>query len=214
MLMMKNIKLVLCAMMAIITTISCKKNGTPVAPSTISTFVMRDTLRIDPSLATGQFSYIYSRYNGKLYTVESDRLGFKASRKNNDIILYFIDSSVNKLFPSFGITLKNTSFDALAASYNLTDSTITKVTSTQQFSDDSSAIGLDPKVLNGQLVLVYDKGFNTVSGKIVNLKIPIGYYVPEDISVAERSKNGIFLTNGGSNRTVNLAFSFVKTEPN
>ena len=98
----------------------------------------------------------------------------------------------------------------LAAEYNLTDSTKATVRDFQTFIDGSSSISIQTNVMSGILKIKYNNRLETVTGEISNLKIPLSYFTPEDISPFSRSKNGILIEHGGSTRTVSLKFTDVK----
>ena len=127
---------------------SCKKDQLVILPPTSSAFTLRDTLTINPQYQTGPFSNEYNRYNGKSYNVNSNnKVKFSVQKAENDIQFYFVDSSVANLYPSFSITIKNTQFDNIAAQYSLTNDLAVAVTTTQTFTDGSTAISR----VNGQL---------------------------------------------------------------
>ena len=93
----------------------------------------------------------------------------------------FFDSSVANLRPSILITLKNAEFETLATEYNLTNNTIVNVRDSQTFIDGSSSISLQTNVMSGILKIKYNYSLKTVTGEISNLKIPLGYFTPEEI---------------------------------
>jgi hypothetical protein len=69
---------------------------------------------------------------------------------------------------------------------------------------------MNGKVISGTLRIIYDKQYNTLSGEITNLKLPIDFYTPEDIELDLPTRNNILILEGGSYRAVSLAFTYAK----
>jgi hypothetical protein len=49
-----------------------------------------------------------------------------------------------------------------------------------------------------------------VSGEIINLKVPIDFYTPEDVELDLPTRSNLLLLEGGSYRTVSMVFSYAK----
>lgn len=203
---------VLVACMILLFSCEKDKNIIPlIVPPTISEFTLRDTLKIEPEYQVGPFADLFNRYNDKFYGVNSsNRVGFSVQKMGSNSEFSFVDSSAANLFPSILITLKNTEFESLAAEYNLANTSIVTVKNSQTFIDGSSSISNQTNVINGILKIKYNNSLKTVNGEISSLKIPLGYFTPEDISPLTRSSNGILIEHGGSTRTVSLKFTDVK----
>jgi hypothetical protein len=60
------------------------------------------------------------------------------------------------------------------------------------------------------LKIIYDKQYNTLSGEITNLKLPIDFYAPGDVELDLPIRSNILLLEGGSYRAVSLAFTYAK----
>jgi len=189
---------------------SCKKQKevTIPKPPAASEFTLHDSLRVDSFYKTS-FPDAYDRYNGKFYDLHSvNKTNFIVKQDGPNLTFYFLDSSVNNLETSFTLSLKNIAPGSLQPFYNISDSSIVALTDVQQFPDGTYSIGLPgSKILAGVLRIIYNKQFNSVSGTISNLKIPLGFYVPDDLSSFMRGTYGLVLTSSGSTRTVQLVFN-------
>lgn len=199
-----SLKTTITLLFSLLIIVSCKKKPVEIPPPTAS-FLLRDTLRVDASYANGSFAAIYNSYNGKTYAVSSNlRVEVKAKQTSEGFELFFIDSSVQKLYPSFSVMVKDVNVRSIEAAYTLSNSKVT-VNYSQQFTDGSSGFGSAAPALAGKLTTSYNNTANTISGIIENMKLPLEYYVPENISIVTRSANGIILRQQ-SVRTVTLEF--------
>jgi hypothetical protein len=192
--------------------ISCKKPAsTPAPPSTVS-FTMKDTLIIAPQHASTDPA-IFTKYNGKTYSINTKQKTVIIARKKNNtnhFMLYFQDSSVYDLQPSFEVIIKNTDVNSFEKEYDLTDASKIQLNYHQRLKDMSVAINMNGSVLGGTLKIKYDKQYNTISGEIANLKVPIDFYTPEDVEPDLPTRSNILLLEGGSNRTVAMAFTYAE----
>lgn len=187
---------------------ACKK-GNDGPPSPATTFAMKDSLKIDAFFAIN-FPDIIARYNNHQYTVNStNKTLVDVEKTGTDITIYIVDTSEKNLNPALKIVLSNTLYEILHPSYDLTQ---VYVENQQDFIDGTRNINTLTVVQKGLLKIIYDSKFNTISGEIVNLRMPISYYVPEDISVSTRNFNATFLSEGGSSRTINMTFANIKVK--
>jgi hypothetical protein len=189
---------------------SCKKDNHPEqAPPVNATFSLKDSLIIESQYVTAA-PEIYNRYNGKTYMVNSENLELTCHQKiNDDVVFYCKDLSSGILTSSFSITIKDTDFSSLLPEYNLTDSAHIEVYCTQMFDNNTEYRNIE-KAKNGILKISYNDKYKTVSGEITNLKTPIDFYVPDDPR-PNRIAPLILIRQGGSTRTVNVKFNFVRT---
>jgi hypothetical protein len=193
--------------------ISCKKPAsTPPPPSTVS-FTMKDTLIISPQYASTDPA-IFTKYNGKTYSINSkektDIITRKKSGTVQDFMFYFQDASVYDLRPSFEVIIKKTDVNSFEKEYDLTDASKIQLNYHQRLKDGSVAINMNGKALSGTLKIKYDKQYNTISGEITNLKVPIDFYTPEDVELDLPTRSNNLLLEGGSNRLVSMAFTYVE----
>jgi flagellar basal body rod protein FlgB len=191
---------------------SCKKTAsTPAPPSTVS-FTMKDTLIISSQNASTDPS-IFTQYNGKTYSIDSKEKTDIITRKKSGtdhFMFYFQDASVYDLQPSFEVIIKNTDVNSFEKEYDLTDASKIQLNYHQRLKDFSVAINMNGKVISGTLKIEYNKQYNTISGEITNLKVPIDFYTPEDVELDLPTRSNILLSEGGSYRAVSTVFTYVE----
>ena len=191
---------------------SCKKSESTPAPSATVSFTMKDTLMILSQYASTDPA-IFTKYNGKTYSINSKEKTDIITRKKSGtshFMFYFQDASVYELPPSFEVIIKNTDVNSFETEYDLTNANMIQLNYHQRLKDGSAAINMNGKVLSGTLKIKYDKQFNTVSGEISNLIVPIDFYTPEDVELDLPTRTNILLLEGGSYRTISMVFTYAK----
>jgi hypothetical protein len=194
---------------------SCKKSVTTSAPPTTVSFSMKDTLMISSQYASTDPD-IFTKYNGKSYSLSSkDKTIIIARQKSGPgegFMLFFQDTSVYIMQPYFEVIVKGADVHSLQAEYDLTDANQIKVHYHQRLKDGSVAINMNGKVISGTLKINYDKSYNTVSGEITNMRLPIDFYTPEDVAQQLPTRSNTLILAGGSYRMVSLKFDYAKSE--
>ena len=190
---------------------SCKKSATtPVPPATVS-FTMKDTLIISSAYASTDPA-IYNKYNGNTYAVNSKNktmiIARKKSGTDHDFMLFFQDTSVYTLPPYFEVIIKEADVNSFQAEYDLTDASKIQLHYHQRLKDGSVAINMNGKAISGTLQINYDKPYNTISGEIINLQVPIDFYTPMDVEEDLPTRSNMLLLESGSYRTVSLKFTY------
>jgi hypothetical protein len=192
---------------------ACKKSSSPTAPPATVSFSMKDTL-IVPSAYASTDPAIYNKYNGNTYSVNSKNqtmiIARKKSGTDHDFMLFFQDTSVYALPPYFEVIIKNADVHSFLPEYDLTDASRIQLNYHQRFKDLSTAINMNGKVISGTLKITYDKPYNTISGEITNLRVPIDFYTPMDVREASPTRSNMLLLEGGSYRTVSLTFTYAE----
>lgn len=192
---------------------SCRKSETTPAPPATVSFTMKDTLIISSQYASTDPD-IFNKYNGKTYSIDSkektDIIPRKKPGASQHFMFYFQDASVYELQPSFEVIIKNADVNTFETAYDLTDANKIQLNYHQRLKDYSVAINMNGKVLDGTLKIEYDKQYNTLSGEITNLKVPIDFYTPEDVELDLPTRSNILLLEGGSYRTVSMKFTYAK----
>ena len=220
----KNIVAAVLLVVGALTIFSCRRDRDDYTPAPLNPsveFSLRDTLKMDPRYQSLD-PELFARYNGKLYSVNSAnktsiRTFISSPNANipsneSDLSIVFTDSSVAKLYPSIHIMLLKTRLDNLQAEYDLTDKMKVKIETTQRFTDGSVALDFAETALAGTLRVQYDAARKAISGQVINLRMPLEFYTPEDISMISRSANGLAIRAGGSTRTVQLRFNEIKVD--
>jgi hypothetical protein len=174
---------------------------------------MKETLMI-PSQYASTDPAIFTSYNGKTYSINTKEktviIARKKSSTSHNSMLYLQDSLVYDFQPSFEVIIKNTDVNTFETEYDLTDASKIHLNYHQRLKDYSVAINMNGKVLSGTLKINYDKHFNTVSGEITNLKVPIDFYTPEDVELDLPTRSNLLLLEGGSYRTVSMKFTYAE----
>lgn len=212
------------ALTLLLTTTACEKetNQTPPAPKNpSSSFSLRDSIKIESKFQT-QDPAFFQRYNGQTHVVTStNKLSLQTMEMNystgtgtmeTDLAIIFIDSSVLKPHCIFEVALAKTKHTTLKANYDLTDLSQARIRSVQTFSDGSIVQMDNFSVLSGSLRMIYDPAGKSVSGEIINLKLPLWFYVGENVTDQIRTQNAARIQAGGSTRTIQLKFDNIKVQ--
>lgn len=133
-----------------------------------------------------------------------------AGTVETDLAIIFADSSVANVYSTFEIALAKTKHTTLKNNYDLTDLSQARIRSIQTFSDGYSVQMDNFSVLSGSLRMTYDPGSKTVSGEISNLRLPLWFYVNENVTEQTRVANAARIQAGGSTRTIQLKFDNIK----
>lgn len=201
---------------------SCEKEADqplPVPKNPSSSFSLRDSIKIESRYQT-QDPAFFQRYNGQTYVVIStNKLSLQTMEMNyssgagtveTDLAIIFADSSVANVYSTFEIALAKTKHTTLKNNYDLTDLSQARIRSIQTFSDGYSVQMDNFSVLSGSLRMTYDPGSKTVSGEISNLRLPLWFYVNENVTEQTRVANAARIQAGGSTRTIQLKFDNIK----
>jgi hypothetical protein len=188
---------------------SCRKSATKQVPPATVSFSMKDTLMIASQYASTDPD-IFTKYNGKTYSLSSkDKTIIIARQKSGPaegFMLFFQDTSVYMMQPYFEVIVKGADVHSLQTEYDLTNANQIKVHYHQRLKDGSVAINMNGKVISGTLKINYDKSYNTVSGEITNMRLPIDFYTPEDVVQQLPTRSNTLILAGGSYRMVSLKF--------
>jgi hypothetical protein len=202
-----------CAIAVLFAVSSCKKSATTPAPPATVSFTMKDTLIIASAYASTDPA-IYNKYNRNIYAVNSKNktmiIARKKSGTDHDFMLFFQDTSVYALPPYFEVIIKDADVNSFQTEYDLTDASKIQLHYHQRLKDGSVAINMNGKAISGTLKINYDKPYNTISGEITNLQVPIDFYTPMDIEENLPTRSNMLLLEGGSFRTVSLKFTYAE----
>jgi hypothetical protein len=189
--------------------VSCDKEQLNVEPGPVeTTFSLVDSIKVDSRFQQSDPEF-YNRLNGRIYKRNStNKMEALFTEKDNEVTLYFVDRSDGIADTWFTLTFKNSMISQFPSVSSLKVGDNICLKDYQDFPDGASSLAVACNtVMDGTLMLQYDKATDVISGSISNLKHRISYYVPHNFFPGFES--GV-MYNSGSNRNINLTFKNIR----